>query len=108
MSLTASAGCSYAQPVGVHATLTLAPGCSPWRLRPEPTTSKAAITDGGQGDDMPCGYPPDLLAALPVARLVALNRFEYYARDCENIGRLCGFFGETNANFLATILVIFR
>jgi hypothetical protein len=66
----------------------------------------AAITDGGRRDDMPCGYPPDLLAALPVARFVAPNRFKYYARHCDNIGGLCGFFGETNANFLAVILAI--
>jgi hypothetical protein len=34
------------------ATLTLMPGCSPWRLRPAPAIS-AAITDGGGAADAP-------------------------------------------------------
>jgi len=39
-SLTANAGCWHARPMGIHATLALAPGCSPLRLRSEPTTSR--------------------------------------------------------------------
>src|SRR6266700_6320903 len=33
-SLSANRGCWHAPPMSVSATLTLAPGCSPWRLRP--------------------------------------------------------------------------
>ena len=51
-SLTANAGCWHARPMGIHATLMLAPGCSPWRPQSEPTTSPDAVTDGGGGADM--------------------------------------------------------
>jgi hypothetical protein len=32
MPLSANCGCLHAPPISVSATLTLAPGCSPWRL----------------------------------------------------------------------------
>ena len=32
-SLTANLGCWHALPMSISAMLTLAPGCSPWRLR---------------------------------------------------------------------------
>src|SRR5271166_1419730 len=51
-SLTVNAGCWHALPMGIHATLMLAPGCSPWRPKSEPTTSPDAVTDGGGGADM--------------------------------------------------------
>jgi hypothetical protein len=38
--------------MGIHATLMLAPGCSPWRPKPEPTTSPDAVTDGSGGAHM--------------------------------------------------------
>src|SRR6516164_5210112 len=41
-SLTVNADCWHALPMGVHATLMLAPGCSPWRPKSEPTTSPDA------------------------------------------------------------------
>ncbi len=51
-SLTVNLGCWHALPMGIHATLMLAPGCSPWRPKSEPTTSRDAVTDGGGGADM--------------------------------------------------------
>jgi hypothetical protein len=51
-SLTVNANCWHALPMGIHATLMLAPGCSPWRPKSEPTTSPDAVTDGGGGADM--------------------------------------------------------
>jgi hypothetical protein len=39
-------------PMGIPATFMLAPGCSPWRLESEPTTSRDAFTDGAGGADM--------------------------------------------------------
>src|SRR5579864_738962 len=48
-SLTVNAGCWHALPTGIHATLMLTPGCSPWRPKPEPATSPDAVTDGGGG-----------------------------------------------------------
>ncbi len=45
--LTVNVGCWHALPIGIHATLMLAPGCSPWRPKSEPTTSPDAVTDGG-------------------------------------------------------------
>ncbi len=51
-SLTVNAGCWHALPMGIHATLMLAPGCSQWRPKSEPTTSPDAVTDGGGGADM--------------------------------------------------------
>ncbi len=44
--LTVNGGCWHALPMGIHATLMLAPGCSPWRPKSEPTTSPDAVTDG--------------------------------------------------------------
>ena len=38
--------------MGIHATLMLAPGCSPWRPKSELTTSPDAVTDGGGGADL--------------------------------------------------------
>jgi hypothetical protein len=46
-SLTVNVGCWHALPMGIHATLMLAPGCS--RPKSEPTTSPDAVTDGGGG-----------------------------------------------------------
>src|SRR5260370_14848074 len=51
-SLTVNAGCWHALPMGIHAALMLAPRCSPWRPKSEPTTSPDAVTDGGGGADM--------------------------------------------------------
>src|SRR6266516_5027600 len=51
-SLTVNAGCWHALPMGIHATPMLAPGCSPWRPKSEPTTSPDAVTDGGGGADV--------------------------------------------------------
>jgi hypothetical protein len=50
-SLTANAGCWHARPMGIHATLMLAPGCSPWqpsrsrRLPQMPSRTVAAGAD---------------------------------------------------------------
>src|SRR5438552_18817112 len=41
-SLTVNVGCWHALPMGIHATLMLAPGCSSWRPKSEPTTSPDA------------------------------------------------------------------
>ena len=38
--------------MSVSATLTLAPGCSPWRLRPGTGRHSAAVTDRGGGANM--------------------------------------------------------
>jgi len=51
-SLTVNGGCWHALPMGIHATLMLAPRCSQWRPKPEPTTSPDAATDGDGGADM--------------------------------------------------------
>jgi hypothetical protein len=51
-SLTVNVGCWHALPMGIHATLMLAPGCSSWRPKSEPTTSRMPVTDGGGGADM--------------------------------------------------------
>jgi hypothetical protein len=49
-SLTANASYWHAQPMGIHATPMLAPGCSPWRPQSEPKASSPdAVTDGGGG-----------------------------------------------------------
>ena len=45
-SLTASLGCWHADPVGVSAVLTLAPGSSPWRLQSAHGGTPAYVTDG--------------------------------------------------------------
>jgi hypothetical protein len=80
-SLTVNAGCWHALPMGIHATLMLAPGCSPWRPKSEPTTSPDAVTDGGGGADMRrasnrpiCTPSPScrsVVAALQIGRSVA-------------------------------------
>src|SRR6266576_2541676 len=66
-SLTVNAGCWHALPMGIHATLMLAPGCSPWRPKSEPTTSPDAVTDGDGGgrhaareSSLPICAPPAL------------------------------------------------
>jgi hypothetical protein len=46
------AGCWHALPMGIHATLMLAPGCSPWRPKSGSATSPDTVTDGGGGEDM--------------------------------------------------------
>jgi hypothetical protein len=51
-SLTVNVDCWHVLPMGIHATLMLAPGCSPWRPKSEPTTSPDAVTDGGGGAGM--------------------------------------------------------
>src|SRR6266581_4110231 len=48
-SLSANRGCWHAPPMSVSATLTLAPGCSPWRLRPGTGRHSAAVTDHAAG-----------------------------------------------------------
>src|SRR5262249_13002146 len=54
-SLTVNAGCWHALPMGIHAALMLAPGCS--RPKSEPTTSPDAVTDGGGGADLRRAVP---------------------------------------------------
>jgi hypothetical protein len=53
----ADGGCWHALPMGIDATLMLAPGCSPWRPKSETTTSPDAATDGDGGED-PGGVDP--------------------------------------------------
>jgi hypothetical protein len=51
-SLTVNLGCWHALPMGIHATLMLAPGCSPRRPKSEPRRLPRVVTDGGGGADV--------------------------------------------------------
>lgn len=47
--------CWHARPMSIFVTLSLAPGCSSWRLRPalaQSGGSPAAVTDSGRRADM--------------------------------------------------------
>ena len=51
-SLTVNLGCWHVLPMGIHATLMLAPGCSPQRPKSEPRRLPRVVTDGGGGADV--------------------------------------------------------
>src|SRR6516164_2125887 len=51
-SLTVNVGCWHALPMGIHATLMLAPGCSPWRPKSEPRLLPVSSRTVGGGADM--------------------------------------------------------
>ena len=56
---------SMPSPVGVYATLTLVPGCSPWRLQSAHDGTPADITDGDGRAEYSARDPPICAVAYP-------------------------------------------
>jgi hypothetical protein len=52
MSLTVNVSCWHALPMGIYATLMLAPRCSPWRPKSETRRLPRVVTDGDARADM--------------------------------------------------------
>jgi hypothetical protein len=85
-SLPANCGCWHASPMSVSATITLAPGCSPWRLRPAlaalrlpSRTVAAGPTCGAQVTALPARpmrWRPMVHASSRSSRSVPLGRWD--------------------------------
>lgn len=74
-SLSANRGAGMPWPMSVSATLTLAPGCSSWQLRPALAVlrlpSRTVAVEPTCGAQVPADYPPIWLGSAPGCSPVA-------------------------------------